>query len=678
MVKFRDISFKNKILLYTLLVILLLGTGIVISSRWVIIPSLTSELERRGLGITQSIADASRGYILTENTPELTSLIFDAARLAERRPLISYIFILDTQQNVLSHTFTRPFPEELRQANTVPNGQTQSIKLLHIHNDSAYDIAIPVIEGIYRIGTVHVGLSKEHIDRLDTRLTITFISILFAVSLVGFLISQLLSRFISRPILHLTKVSDEISRGNLNIKPDLGSEIRCWEIKDCKEVNCPAYHNAELPCWYIDKTLCAGPPLNKFPEKLDFCKKCNVYNKRVKDEIVQLADSFSSMTHHLKAYEAELRESEEKYRFLFDYDPNSIFVLDAETFEISDVNLRAIEIYGYTKEELIGKSFMDLGPIEFNNGIFSRKDKELSSLYIVYPKIQHWKKDGKPFYVNIYAIKSGHSPKYGIIATTIDITESLSKESQLIQASKLSTLGEMASGVAHELNQPLSALQIGTDFIVNVVKQGQEIPHSELALVSEQMREQIDRAVLIINHLRDFGRKTEIKREKVYINEPIKGVFTILGQQLKLRGIKVVLDLKDDLPPIMADFNRLEQVLINLVVNARDAVEKKNEKLAGEKVENALTVKSFQENGQVVVTVADTGLGIPDEIKDKIFEPFFTAKEVGKGTGLGLSISYGIIKDYDGTIEVESEVGKGTTFKITFPAYEEVRNGAKQ
>ena len=276
MVRFRDISFKHKILLYTLFVILLLGIGIVISSRWVIIPSLTSELERRGLGITQSIADASRGYILTENIPELTSLIFDAARLAERRPLISYIFILDTQQNVLSHTFTRPFPEELRQANTVPHGKTQSIKLLHIHNDSAYDIAVPVIEGIYRIGTVHVGLSKRHIDRLDTRLTITFITILFAVSLLGLLISQLLSRFISRPILHLTKVSDEISRGNLNIKPDLNSEIRCWEIRDCKEVSCPAYHNTELPCWYIDKTLCTGGPSNKFPEKLDVCKKCNV------------------------------------------------------------------------------------------------------------------------------------------------------------------------------------------------------------------------------------------------------------------------------------------------------------------------------------------------------------------------------------------------------------------
>jgi len=189
------------------------------------------------------------------------------------------------------------------------------------------------------------------------------------------------------------------------------------------------------------------------------------------------------------------------------------------------------------------------------------------------------------------------------------------------------------------------------------------------------MKEQVDRAVNIINHLREFGRKAEIQKERVNINEPIKGVFTLLGQQLRLRGIKVVLDLKDDLPPIMGDANRLEQVVINLVVNARNAMDAKKGEFARGDVESILTVRSFQKNGSVVVTVTDTGIGIPDDLKDKIFEPFFTTREVGKGTGLGLSISYGIIKDYDGTIEVESEMGKGATFKLTFPACDEGENG---
>ena len=714
MVKFRDISFKNKILLYTLFVILLLSAGIVIPSRWILIPSLTSELERRGLGITQSIANASRGYILTENTPELTSLIFDAARLAERRPLISYIFILDTKQNVLSHTFTHPFPEELRQANRVPPGQTQNIKLLHIHDDSAYDIAVPVMEGIYHIGTVHVGLSKKHIDRLDSKLSITFISIIFAVSLISFLISLLLARFITRPILHLTKVSDEISRGNLDIKPSFGSDIRCWEISNCGQVNCPAYENEDLPCWHVDDTLCPEDSHNGTTKRVDSweehipytkhagdekvqstdpfgnwyfdgrllqvrpdCKKCIVYAKRVGDEIVQLADSFTNMTYRLKVSKDELKESEEKYRRLFDSTPNSIFHLEQGTSRILDVNERATGVYGYEKDELIGKSFMDLSAYQYPEGVLSFKEDKPSTGSSEYLKVRHYKKDGTPFYVNVYAIQS-KGRGYGIVAVTVDITESLVKESQLIQASKMSTLGEMASGVAHELNQPLSALQIGTDFIFNMVKQGQEIPQSELIVVSEQMREQIDRAVRIINHLREFGRKAEIKRKEVYINKPIEEVFILLSQQLKLRRIKVVLDLNDDLPPIMGDMNRLEQVFINLVINARNAMEEKKEQFVERETENILTIKSFQKDGQVVVTVTDTGTGIPDNMKDKIFEPFFTTRQVGKGTGLGLSISYGIVKDYGGTIEVESEVGKGASFKITFPACSEGQNGVSE
>ena len=372
--------------------------------------------------------------------------------------------------------------------------------------------------------------------------------------------------------------------------------------------------------------------------------------------------------------EARLRESEGKYRTIFDSAPNSIFILEQGSYNISDVNERALEIYGYEREELIGESFMTLGTYHYPEGVLSSKDDETSTLSSVYQNIRHYKKDGTPFYVNVYAIQKRRGKKFGIVAVTVDITESVAKESQLIQASKMSTLGEMASAVAHELNQPLSAIQIGVDLIHNVVEQGGK-GWNDMPEVSRHMKEQVDRAVHIINHLRQFGRKTEIEKEKVYINQPIRGVFTLLGQQLRLRGIKVVLDLKDDIPPIMGDTNRLEQVFINLVVNARNAMEARKGKFARGDVESTLTVRSFQENGRVVVTVADTGTGIPDDLKDKIFEPFFTTKEVGKGTGLGLSISYGIVKDYEGTIEVESEPGKGATFRLTFPACDEDENG---
>jgi len=372
----------------------------------------------------------------------------------------------------------------------------------------------------------------------------------------------------------------------------------------------------------------------------------------------------------LRKSEGELRESEEKYHTLFDYDPNSIFVLEPGTLRILDVNERCLEVYRYHKEELIGKSFQDLGGGGYSDGVLSGAKATFSTKYSVYPKVQHQRKGGKPFYVNVHACKRKRQRKYGIVATTVDITESLEKEAQLMHASKMSTLGEMATGVAHELNQPLTTLQIAADFIRNMHREGKTIPDNLLDLISQQMGEQVSRAVRIINHLRQFGRKTGTQQEKVYINEPLKGVFTLLSQQLKARGIRIVLDLKEDLPPIVGNSHRLEQVFIDIVMNASHAMEERKKQFPCGHIDNILTVRSFQENGCVVVTIADTGIGIPVQIREKIFEPFFTTKKVGEGTGLGLSISYGIVKDYNGTIGVESAVGEGTTFKMTFPACE--------
>jgi len=404
----------------------------------------------------------------------------------------------------------------------------------------------------------------------------------------------------------------------------------------------------------------------------------------------QMIESVSIEISERKQAVRALRVSEEKYRSLFDYDPNSIFVLEQETFKILDMNARALEIYGYKKTELVGKSFIDMGNFEYTygvlsggerdesstkvkytHGVLSGGERDKSSIYNVYSKVRHRRKDGEPFYVNVYTRQTGKSGNYGIIATTVDITESMAKETQLIQAGKMSTLGELATGVAHELNQPLSAIQIGTDFFKTMTKEGKVIPPEDLILVSEQMADQVARAVLIINHMRDFGRKSGAQGDRVNINRPIQGVFTLLTRQLEVRGIEIVLDLAEGLPNIVADSNRLEQVIIDLVINARDAMEGKEELSLKSSTKNVLTVKSYRQDGQVVVTITDTGTGIPVKMREKIFEPFFTTKEVGGGTGLGLSISYGIVKDYGGTIEVESEEGKGTSFKIAFPVCED-------
>jgi histidine kinase len=250
------------------------------------------------------------------------------------------------------------------------------------------------------------------------------------------------------------------------------------------------------------------------------------------------------------------------------------------------------------------------------------------------------------------------------------VTERVKSEEQLIQASKMATLGEMSAGVAHELNQPLSVIKTSASFLTKKIDQQEPVASDILRDLAEEMDSQVDRASLIINHLRQFGRKTEIRKVNVQLDDCIRGTFTVLGRQLEVHGIKVELALDEALPPIRGDRNRLEQVFLNLIMNARDAMDEKDAQ-ADQDVEKTMKITSRTENGEVVVTISDTGMGMSESVKEKIFEPFFTTKPVGKGTGLGLSISFGIVRDYDGVIEVESEEGRGTTFTLRFPAAEE-------
>ncbi len=363
------------------------------------------------------------------------------------------------------------------------------------------------------------------------------------------------------------------------------------------------------------------------------------------------------------------RKSEEKYRTLFNSDPHPIFILDSETFHILDTNQRAQDSYGYTGEELIGIPFLSLGDKddeELAHGLAKLVEGHSKLIF----KKRHYRKDGKAFYVNVNISRARYGESSVIIASTTDITESVEKETQLIQASKMTTLGQMAAGIAHEINQPLNIMQVTADFLQKMIDRGQQIPDEELASIADDIRRNVQRASGIIQHMRDFSRQSEVVRTRMNINDPIRDVFKVLGHQLKVHEVALELDLAEDLPQIYADHNRLEQVFINLVINAVDAMDTKAAAAEGGKVEKKLTICSRLLDGQVSVTVSDTGTGMSREVREKIFEPFFTTKRVGKGTGLGVSISYGIVKDYDGTIEVDSTEGEGTVFELRFPAVE--------
>lgn len=390
------------------------------------------------------------------------------------------------------------------------------------------------------------------------------------------------------------------------------------------------------------------------------------YFSREKRNIMELLGNRIGVTIENFLLQEQYIKSEEKYRSLFNNDPSPIFILDSSTFEILDFNKRVEEQYGCLKEDLLRASFFGLSKEEDQELIQGFKDLAPEQS-LLFSKKRHYRKNGRPFYVNINVSRAKYGELDVLIASITDITESVEKDAQLIQASKMTTLGTMVAGMAHEISQPLNVIQVCSDFFAKMLKRGQKIDDEELQSISRDISDNVQRAAGIIKHMRDFSRQSEVVKSKININDPIQDVFKILGHQLKVHGVRLELDLDPGLPNILAEHNRMEQVFVNLVNNALDAMDEKQRQDEGGKTEKVLTVTSQQAGNEILVRVSDTGTGMSKEVVDKIFEPFYTTKEVGRGTGLGVSISYGIVQDYQGEILVDSEVGRGTTFELRFP-----------
>ncbi|HKZ72394.1 MAG TPA: ATP-binding protein [Nitrospirota bacterium] len=237
---------------------------------------------------------------------------------------------------------------------------------------------------------------------------------------------------------------------------------------------------------------------------------------------------------------------------------------------------------------------------------------------------------------------------------------------QLTQSAKLAAVGELAAGVAHELNQPLMVIRGYSQELLD----GDSIPEW-IRKDIKHIENQTTRMMRIIDHLRIFARQSHETFEQVNINVVILESFTLITQQLRNHNMEIITEFDEEIPRIWGDHNRLEQVFLNLITNAKDAMEEKGGGILTVTTQ-AIHHQHRQEDTKekpvrIRVIFSDTGVGIPEAVIDKIFDPFFSTKEVGKGTGLGLSIGYSIVREHGGTISAESTPGIGTRFIIEFP-----------
>ena len=232
------------------------------------------------------------------------------------------------------------------------------------------------------------------------------------------------------------------------------------------------------------------------------------------------------------------------------------------------------------------------------------------------------------------------------------------KQEQLVQAGKLATLGELTTGVAHELNNPLNNIGLFMGNALDLIALG-VTDKEHIARELQNAMRQVRKATEIISHLRTFGRVAPVSRELVSMNQVIGRALSLMQEELRLREIEVELDVSARHAVVMGNPIQLEQVLINLLTNARDALVESPRKV----IHIACEVR----DRVVDLAFSDTGPGIPEGLERRIFDPFFTTKEVGRGTGLGLSITYGIIKEHGGTIAVANRPGEGAAFLIRLP-----------
>jgi len=327
---------------------------------------------------------------------------------------------------------------------------------------------------------------------------------------------------------------------------------------------------------------------------------------------------------------------------------------------ITRLNSALEEIFSLARDEAIGEKVEDLFVEDFADTlkqVLGPDGWQLPQTRQIY-KLHTATRAGRPLVLNIALapLCADSREQTGALVVFEDVTERLQLEEQLQQREKLSSIGLLAAGVAHEVNTPLTGVSSYTQMLLGMLPKN-DPKHALLEKVSRQA----DRASEIVNNLLNFSRTGSASEfAGLDIHRVLDDTLQLLEPQLRRSQIEIVRDYGDNLPRVHGNSVKLQQVFTNLILNARDSIANGNGRIT-------LATRNGEDDGLLVVEVADTGVGIaPDDVA-KIYDPFFTTKGVGRGTGLGLAVTYGIVQEHDGHISVSSTPGRGTTFRISLP-----------
>ena len=372
---------------------------------------------------------------------------------------------------------------------------------------------------------------------------------------------------------------------------------------------------------------------------------------------------------------AELRAKEAQLRSVLDNVVDGIVTVGEEGY-IRSANPAAGRVFGYAQDGLVGLSIRDILPIQYGDAAGATDNRAAGSLGVaISPReVVGKRKDGSLFSLDLGVSIAPMDGEEVSVLLFYDLTEDKKLRAQLFQASKLSTLGEMAAGMAHELNQPLSVISMAAENATFDLEDGTADPDG-LRRRLDSIHAQAQRMGEIIRHMRIFARHDRLDPELFDPAQAVRQATGMVNEQLTLEGIALRLTVPDTAPPVLGHAIRLEQVILNLLRNAADAVRSRAPGPAdGDKREVSVGLAVIAAERKVAITVEDTGGGIPAEVLPQLFDPFFTTKEPGQGTGLGLSVAYGIVSEMAGELHAENIEG-GARFTILLPVTETDQDG---
>jgi PAS domain S-box-containing protein len=369
--------------------------------------------------------------------------------------------------------------------------------------------------------------------------------------------------------------------------------------------------------------------------------------------------------------ENALRQSEQSYKVLLESTHDSILVVDAETFKVTFGNRRASMMFGFDPvlQDGIGVNLLDFihpedREIAIEGFVKDLYQAERRRRYDVRAKTQ----DGREIWVSALGTRIEFQGRIAVLLSLRDITkdkqmeeEKRKLEEQIQLTGRLAAVGELAAGVAHELNNPITAIK-GYAQLLTKKKELDEPLRKDLETIYRESQ----RAARITQNLLSFARRHEPEKHLISINEAIEKTLELRAHPMKVNNIEVIVELDADLPKTLADFHQMQQVFVNIINNAEQAMTEAHGK-------GRLEVKTKKMRDMIQISFADDGPGIPEDNIKRIFDPFFTTKEVGKGTGLGLSICYGLVEAHGGRIYARSKLGQGATFVVEIPIVSEDR-----